>query len=88
MGEAVRIASRGRDTSLLNSRGEYNRCSIVRLSLEQGIEEGKEGTDQGEENLATDWTIGLLKGRDNRDKVEISESTKREGLGAGALLDL
>ena len=87
VGEAVRIAKRGRDTPLLNSRGEYNRCSIVRLSLEQEPTDAKEWTEQGEENLDTDWTIGLLQGRDIRDKqdrqtlgkVEISGSTKRDG---------
>ena len=90
VGEAVRIARRGRDTPLLNSRGEYNRCSIVRLSLDQADVDSFEGTEQGElegeENLNEDWTAGLLEGRDNRDRaerksmkrIEKTDSSKRE----------
>ena len=79
VGEAVRIAKRGRDTPLLNSRGEYNRCSITRLSLEQVTSDMKgepeQGWKEGEEDLDKDWTAGLLQGRDQRDRLD------RQGLG-------
>ena len=65
--EAVRIRRRGGEGAILNSKGEYNRCEISRLSLEQSqgtkdaniteeepgaMDKVKEGVDQWEEELS------------------------------------
>ena len=85
VGEAIRIQSRG---LILNSRAEYNRCHITRLSLEQMDHENgsKEQEDQGgEADMDTDWTIGMFENRDKVDgelrkslgKLTRTESSKR-----------
>ena len=82
VGEAVRIAKRGRDGGVLNSKGEFNRCKIVRLSL------GEVGTDESstskepEEWEEIDYTISMLRQRDERDKanrVALGKPTKTSG---------
>ena len=88
VGEAVRIVRRG---LVLNSRSEFNRCSISRLSLEQvrtpdTIIEEQLAEGQGEEDLTTDWTEHLLAQRDRADqesrqilgKVRTVDSHKRK----------
>ena len=52
--EAVRIQRRGGEL-VLNSKGEYNRCEIARLTL--GNEEGKEGMDAGEEQATQEKEV-------------------------------
>ena len=82
VGEAIKIQRRGGELTL-NSRTEYNRCKITRLSLEQkdyvdlgGQEEqDKEQDNQGEEDMDQDWTASLLSRRDKAD------SDWRKGLG-------
>ena len=75
VGEAVRIKNRG---MVLNSKSEYNRCSISRLSLDQeheyeGKHDGKEV--KGEEDATIDWTAKMLERRNKVDRAE------RTGLG-------
>ena len=67
VGEAIRISRRG---VVLNSRGEFNRCKISRLSLEQVIKEqdNEQFGDMGEEDLDKDWTEKMLKDRDMVDR--------------------
>ena len=76
VGEAVRIGRRGAD-SLLNSKSEFNRCSIVRLTLEK--EENKTKEDQQGESMdgATEdmWEGRMLQ------KREESNRFKRRELG-------
>ena len=74
VGEAIRIFKRG--GAVLNSKTEYNRCSITRLSLEQAE---KEQEPMGEEDLTTDWSEKLLAGWDQR------ERQTRQGLGRASL---
>ena len=88
VGEAVRIVRRG---LVLNSRSEFNRCSISRLSLDQvrtpdTVIEEQLAEGQGEEDLTTDWTEHLLAQRDRADqesrqilgKVRTVDSHKRK----------
>ena len=80
VGEAIRIQKRGMECPVLNSKAEFNRCSIVRLSLEQLEQEqtsqgGGDTEDLGEEDMNVDWSERLLLGRDRADK-EV-----RQGLG-------
>ena len=86
VGEAVRIMRRG---MVLNSKSEFSRCKISRLSLEQldrDEEQGGFGKGLGEE-LTKDWTTHLLEKRDGVDRdnrqnlgrVQSSISIKRIG---------
>ena len=88
VGEAVRFVKRG---LVLNSRSEFNRCSISRLSLEQVITpdidpEVPLAEERVEEDLTTDWTEQLLVNRDRADqqnrqvlgRVETAGSYKRK----------
>ena len=93
VGEAIRIRRRGLAT--LNSRGEYNRCSIQRLSLGNESESDpkhdnmvdQNAMERGEEDTTIDWTTGMLDKRDKRDQMdrvglgraEPSMSSKRKG---------
>ena len=78
VGEATRIRRRG---LVLNSRGEFKRCKISRLSLEQVIKEqdneqdNEQVSDHGEEDLEKDWTEKMLMDRD------IVENKCRQALG-------
>ena len=73
VGEAIRIHKRG---MVLNSKGEYNRCHITRLSLGNSEDfHDKQAEQGGEEDLDKDWTEVLLAGRDRVDKDD------RQGLG-------
>ena len=64
--EAVRIKRRG---EVLNSRTEYNRCSIQRLTLEQNIPQDTGGEqDQGYGGAGDEWTEQWLEKRDAADK--------------------
>ena len=74
VGEAVRIGRRGAG-SLLNSKSEFNRCSIVRLTLEQ--EEYKAEEDQQSESMegATEdmWEGRMLQRREESDRAKMRE---------------
>ena len=74
VGEAVRIMRRG---IVLNSKSEFSRCKISRLSLEQlDGDKGREGDGKGlGDELRKDWTIGMLQKRDGVDR----ESRKQLG---------
>ena len=67
VGEAIRIQRRGEEITL-NSRTEYNRCKITRLSLEEkdyvNLGGQEEQDNQGEEDMNQDWTASLLSRRD------------------------
>ena len=67
VGEAVRIAKRGQ---LLNSKGEYNRCKITRLTLGDEEEDNTEGGKnyETEETHTEDWSQRLLSVRDTKEK--------------------
>ena len=87
VGEAVRIR---RMWLTLKSKGEFNRCSIPRLTL--GLEDddedqpGGSGDEDGDGDK-DDWTDGMLHQRDEMDRVdrmalgrpEMSTSAKRMG---------
>ena len=74
VGEAVRKGRRGAG-SLLNSRSEFNRCSIVGLTLEQ--EEYKTEEDQQSESMegATEdmWEGRMLQRREESDRAKRRE---------------
>ena len=79
VGEAIRIHRRG---LVLNSKSEYNRCKITRLSLEQGEdldnfeqEQHSDMAGDGDFAMDKDWTASLLEKRDEKDQ------DKRRGLG-------
>ena len=60
MGEALRIRNRRREGAISNARGEYNRCSITRLTLGEETKEGGQNrlqniTVEGEGEQADDW---------------------------------
>ena len=82
VGEAIRIQRRGGEMTL-NSKTEYNRCRLTRLSLEKKEQADAGGTEdqenQGEEDMDRDWTVALL---DKRDKAD---SDWRRGLGRAEL---
>ena len=89
VGEAIRILKRG---VVLNSRSEFNRCSISRLTLEQK-ENDILNQNQSEEDFATDWSGPLLARRDESDRSlrrKLGRAGKRCGMkreqdeGAGA----
>ena len=46
MGEAIRLERRG--VSSLNSKGEYNKCKISRLVLEQPVEKENQSMEEVE----------------------------------------
>ena len=75
-GEAVRILKRG---IVLNSKSEFSRCQIQRLSLPQpdpakdwgsnGDEGGMRGGEEGGEgDIDQDWTEGMLSKRISKDR--------------------
>jgi hypothetical protein len=66
IGEAVRIERRG---LVLNSKAEFSRCKIQRLSLDQKTDEEQmdKARDRGEEQLG-DCSDRLLRQRDKKDK--------------------
>ena len=71
VGEAIRIRKRGGVT--LNSKSEYNRCKITRLSLEQAEEEKTEYStymSKNEEDISDDWSDHMLTRRDMVDKTD------------------
>ena len=80
IGEAIRIQRRG---LVLNSKAEFNRCKITRLSLHLGedLDQAKQGYEQendemdgvGERPPEKDWTASLMERRDRTDQ----ESRKR-----------
>ena len=79
VGEAIRIRRRG---LTLNSRGEFNRCSIPRLTL--GVLEEEDRADQAdnvEEVVGEDWTSQMLEKRDRVDKGD------RDALGRAVKTD-
>ena len=56
VGEAIRIRNRGGEGAILNARGEYNRCSITRLTLGSNEEKPElQKRDEGEGEQAEDW---------------------------------
>ena len=72
--EAV-VIQKNESSSILNSKGEYNRCSLPRLTVKEGVREIKEKewcdtmTDQEIEN-----EILLMR---NRKRKELAEKTDR-----------
>ena len=87
VGEAVRIRRRG---LTLNSRGEFNRCSIPRLTLgleEENLAEHPDSQGEEYEDDRDDWTDLMLLHRDEADRLSrealgragITESCKRVG---------
>ena len=87
VGEAVRIARRGH---ILNSKGEFNRCKITRLTLGQEDEDTTDGggfENEKKESKDEDCSQRLLEMRDKKDKeeraglgqAECTISQKREG---------
>ena len=88
-GEAVRIHKRG---IVLNSKSEYSRCKIQRLSLPQpepAEYEGGSAEGGGEGDMNQDWTQNLLNKRIDKDKgdrmfvgrVSKTYGVKRDGEG-------
>ena len=68
VGEAIRIHKRG---TILNSKSEYNRCKITRLSLGVELQDQQEDHQQdGDEGVDQDWTASLRDGRDRADREE------------------
>ena len=84
IGEAVRISRRG---EVLNSKSEYSRCKITRLSLEKIMTENEQvQLDKASELKEKDWTEVMLSKRDYQDRqglgeVRVSEVSKRKAEG-------
>ena len=76
VGEAIRI--RRRMGTTLNSKSEYNRCKIGRLSLETMEQDEQPAIykDRNEEDIKGDWFIHLLRKRDMQDRVDRQELGK------------
>ena len=82
----MRILRRGTG-SVLNSRSEFNRCKIARLTLEANKGDGDLEQNISMEEDNTDWTATLLNRRDDIDRedrkdlgrVGLCESSKRRG---------
>ena len=75
VGEAVRIRRRGGEGGILNSRSEYSRCRITRLTLGKGDEKENEKMSNEQDDGAeeywgeqTEWSQGLLAKREELDK--------------------
>ena len=87
IGEAVRISRRG---EVLNSKSEYSRCKITRLSLEKIMTENEQvQLDKASKLEEKDWTEVMLSKRDYQDRqdrqglgeVRVSEVSKRKAEG-------
>ena len=61
VGEAVRIRRRGGEGSILNSRAEFNRCRIPRLTIEEVDEEQLEEQENKELKIAMEQLEKLEK---------------------------
>ena len=87
VGEAIRLEKRG--ASSLNSKGEYNRCRIARLVLEQP-EVPEKNADEEQQSERREYTVGeeaLLRRRRSWDtkkggKLGLKEGGKRKVEGA------
>ena len=80
VGEAIRIRNRGGEGSILNAKGEYNRCTITRLTLgeeQEGEKTKPQKMDEGEgeqayqwiENEGKNWILKKSRGRAKNDKL-------------------
>ena len=76
VGEAVRIRRRGGEGGILNSKGEFNRCQITRLTLgEEDVSMADGQTDsQGGESTALVDEDGMRWEERMGEKREISDS--------------
>ena len=63
VGEAVKIKRRGGEGSLLNSKGEFNRCKITRLTL------GEQSTEPALENQSMENEEQVFKGEQDGEKI-------------------
>ena len=80
LGEAVRIRRRGGQGSILNSKSEYDRCYIPRLTVEEKDtrelalleeQEAKKNREQQDEDMA-EWDSAKLRSRREQDRAESS----------------
>ena len=89
IGEATRIRRRG-DGVILNSKAEYNRCHITRLTLPEVVTY-KEKKPEGEEDKPGDWEGGMCgegvhQARAQAVKnLESAQPTKRQNPGTELL---
>ena len=92
VGEAIQIRARGGEGAVLNSRGEFNRCSITRLTLDSSNEEqgankitNYEVEDEEQAEMAgRDGELQILGRREQTDKEQNRRLGKLEQTkGAG-----
>ena len=88
VGEAIQIRARGGEGEILNSKGEFNRCSITRLVLdkeEQGANTNAEVEIDDEEQAGIagkDGEQSILRRREQKDREEgrkLGKVTQRMG---------
>ena len=89
VGEAVKIRRRGGEGSLLNSKGEFNRCKITRLTLEeQPIKQVQEDHQvENEDQILEGEQYGeqiILGRREQADRRNLSNIGKYQGASKGA----
>ena len=94
VGEAIRIRNRGGEGSILNAKGEYNRCTITRLTLgeeQEGEKTKPQQMDEGEgeqayqwiENEGKNWILKKSRGRAKNDKLankNLGKAKTQEGV--------
>ena len=89
VGEAVKIRRRGGEGSLLNSKGEFNRCKITRLTLEEQPKKSvqEDQSVENEDQLLEGEQYGeqiILGRREQADKRSLSNIGKYQGAPKGA----
>ena len=77
VGEAIQIRARGGEGEILNSKGEFNRCSITRLVLDKDEEQGAKynaeyeiNDEEQARNAGNDGEQEILRRRKQKDKEE------------------
>ena len=73
VGEAVRIELRG---NVLNSKGEYNRCRLPRLVVDESWKEGRKKMTEEEEAIARRWEKA---GESGEERIG-THNSKRQGI--------
>ena len=89
VGEAVKIRRRGGEGSLLNSKGEFNRCKITRLTLEEQPKKSvqEDQSVENEDQLLEGEQYGeqiILGRREQADKRSLSNIGKYQEASKGA----
>ena len=83
IGEAVKISRRGGEGAILNAKGEYNRCHITRLTLEEPPPGSNKSEGEGEQSQ--EWIreqgAAWIRDRMEQKKKEQEQGTRILGRG-------